>query len=161
MRHFRQPPMKSLTFKIVIPLTILSFATLTKWWYALPVDAPDTIFTGFPFAFVCNGWHTSLSLQIFILEFLVDLLIYFLFWFILIFCLNRFVAKLHVYRAITIGLWTLSGLVIAFATLLAANKDNLFYVKRPFNMKVIETGFQYGWQHKQRLDYSEFQPATK
>lgn len=34
--------MKSLIFKIVIPLTIVSFATFTKWWYASPVDAPDT-----------------------------------------------------------------------------------------------------------------------
>lgn len=151
MRHFRQ--MKSLTIKIVIPLTILSFATFTKWWYALPIDAPDTMFTGFPLPFVCNGWHTSLSLQIFTTEFFVDLLVYFLFWFILIFCINRF-AKMKVYKALTIGLWILSGLVIAFTTLLAANKDNLFYLKRPFSIEVMDTGFKFGWQYKERPEFS-------
>src|SRR5678815_3945633 len=105
--------MKSLTLKIVVPLTIISFATFTKWWYTLPVDAPDTMFTGFPFPFVCDGWHTSLSLQIFVTEFIADLLTYFLFWFIVIFSVNRFVIKFKIHKAITIGLWTLSGLIIA------------------------------------------------
>lgn len=152
--------MKSLTLKIVIPLTIISFATLTKWWYTLPVDAPDTMFTGFPFPFVCNGWHTSLSLQIFVTEFLADLLTYFLFWFIVIFTINRFVVKFKNYKAITIGLWTLSGLIIAFATLLASNKDNLFFVKRPFKMEVMETGFKFGWQHVERPNFYKYHPEA-
>jgi prepilin signal peptidase PulO-like enzyme (type II secretory pathway) len=162
VRHFRQTSrMKSLTFKIVIPLTIISLATLTKWWYALPVDAPDTMFTGFPFPFVCDGWHTSLSLQIFVTEFIADLLTYFLFWFIVIFSINRFAVKLKVDKAITIGLWTLSGLIMAFATLLASNKDNLFYVKRPFKMEVMETGFQFGWEHKERPDFYKYHPEVR
>jgi hypothetical protein len=153
--------MKSLTFKIVLPLTVISFATLTKWWYVLPVDAPDTMLTGFPFPFLCNGWHTSLSLQIFVTEFIADLVTYFLFWFILIFCINRFAVKLKVHKAVTISLWTLSGLIIAFATLLAANKDNLFYAKRPFGIEVMETGFKFGWQHKERPDFYKYHPEAK
>src|SRR6476620_9243134 len=142
--------MKSLIFKLVIPLTVISFATFTKWWYALPVDAPDTMFTGFPFPFVCKGWHTSLSLQVFVTEFVADLLTYFLFWFVLMFCIDRFITKLKTHKVVTVSLWFLSGLIIAFSILLAANKDNLFYIKRPFGMKVMETGYQFGWQHKQR-----------
>jgi len=153
--------MKSLTFKIIIPLTIISFATLTKWWYALPVDSPDTMFTGFPFPFVCEGWHTSMSLQIFVTEFIADLLTYFLSWFILAFYINRFVVKLKIYKAVTIVLWTLSGLIIAFATLLAANKNNLFYIKRPFKMEIMETGMQFGWQHIERPEFYKYHPEAR
>jgi membrane-associated phospholipid phosphatase len=153
--------MKTLVFRIVFPLTIISFATLTKWWYTLPVDAPDTMFTGFPFPFACEGWHTSMSLQIFVIEFVADLLTYFLFWFIIIFCINRFVAKLKTHKAMTIVLWSLSGLIIAFATLLAANNDNIFYIKRPFKMDVMETGLQLGWQHIERPDFYKYHPETK
>ena len=158
---YRQPDMKSLTFKIVIPLTVISFATFTKWWYALPADAPDTMFSGFPLPFVCNGWHTSLSLQIFMTELIVDLLTYFLFWFILIFVLNRFLIKIKTYKLVTTCLWTLSGLIMAFALFLSVNKDNLFNVKRPFNIEVMETGYQFGWQHIERPDYNKVHPETK
>jgi len=142
--------MKPLTFKLILPLTIISFVTLTKWWYASPVDAPDTMFTGFPFPYVCAGWHTSLSLQIFIMEFLADLLIYFLFWFAFVYYLNRYVIKIKTYKLVTIGLWTLSGLIIAFMTLLAANPDNLYYVKRPFQIELLETGIDFGWNPVER-----------
>jgi hypothetical protein len=152
--------MKSLTFKIVIPLTIISFATLTKWWYTLPTDAPDTMFTGFPFPFICNGWHTSLSLQIFITEFIVDFLTYFIILFVLFYYFNRYITNLKTYRAVTIGLWTLSGLILAFATLVTTNKDNLFYLKRPFKMEVMETGFQFGWQNIERPDFYKYHPAS-
>lgn len=125
------------------------------------MDAPDTMFTGFPFPFVCDGWHTSLSLQIFVTEFVANLLVYFLFWFILVFCVNRFVTKVTVPKAVTIGLWILSGLIIAFATFLAANKENIFYVKRPFSVEVMETGFQFGWQRIERPDFYKYHPETK
>lgn len=153
--------MKLLTFKIVIPVTIISFATFTKWWYALPVDAPDTMFTGFPFPFVCNGWHTSLSLQIFMTELIIDLLAYFLFWLILIFVVNRFLTKIKPNKLLSICLWALSGFIIGFAILLAANRDNLFYVKRPFNIEVMKTGYQFGWQQIQRPDYNKVHLKTK
>lgn len=153
--------MKSAVIKLAIPLAIISFAGLTKWWYALPVDAPGTVFTGFPFPFVCNGWHTSLSLQIFVLEFFGDLLTYFLIWLLLLFCINRFIASVRVHKAIITGLWVLSGLIIAFAVFLASNKDNLIFIKRPFSMKVMKTGFQFGWQHKESPDFNQYNPEQK
>src|SRR5688572_13924975 len=129
--------MKRLTLKIVIPLTIISFSTITKWWYALPIDAPDTMFTGFPLPFACEGWHASLSLQIFMAEFLIDLLTYFLFWFVLFFCIDRFAIKIKTHKIVATCLWVFAGLFAAFWILAASNKDNLFYAKRPFEMKVM------------------------
>lgn len=138
--------MLRLSIKIIIPLTIISFTVFTKYWYALPVDAPDTIFTGFPLAYSCPGWHTSMSLQIFIKEFIVDILTYFTFWFVLLYLVNQFLIKIKTYKWLTIILWTTSVLIIGYGTLLAFNKDNLFYVKRPFEMQVLKTEYKFIWQ---------------
>jgi hypothetical protein len=153
--------MKNLIFKIALPLTVISFWTITKWWYALPVDAPDTMFKGFPLIYVCPGWHTSLSLQIFVTELVVDFLIYFLFWIILISCIDRFLKRVKISRGVTIGMWALSGLFIAFETLFAANPDNIFYIKRPFEIQVLETGYEFIWQYTERPDYYKYFPKGK
>jgi hypothetical protein len=153
--------MKQLTFNLVLPLTVISFATITKWWYALPVDAPDTLFAGFPFPFVCDGWHTSMALQIFVTEFIADFLIYFLFWFIVILCIDRLWTRIKMNKIVTIALWTLAGFVLGGATLIASNPDNLFYVKRPFDMDVMETGYKFMWQHTERPDYYKYHPTDE
>jgi hypothetical protein len=153
--------MKQLTLKLVLPLTVISFATITKWWYALPVDGPGTFFAGFPFPFVCEGWHTSMSLQIFVTEFIADLLTYFLFWLILFFCIERFWIKINPNKIMTIGLWIITGLVISGAILIASNSNNLFYVKRPFYVDVIETGYKFVWKQTGRNDLYEYHPENK
>lgn len=153
--------MKQLTLKIIIPLTVISFATITKWWYAIPVDAPDTLFAGFPFPFVCDGWHTSMSLQIFATELFADLLTYFLFWCLIIFCIDRFGIKIKTNKIVTIVLWTLTAIVVSGATLIASNPDNLFYVKRPFDIEIMETGYKFVLQQTERPDYYKYHPEDK
>lgn len=153
--------MKQLTYRLILPLSVISFATITKWWYALPIDAPDTLFAGFPFPFVCEGWHTSLSLQIFVTELLVDFLTYFLFWLALVFSINRFLAKINPHKIFTIVLWALTGLVVIGATFIASNSNNLFYVKRPFDIDVMETGYKFIWQEVERPDYYKYHPEEK
>jgi hypothetical protein len=153
--------MKQLIFKLMIPLTVISFATITKWWYALPVDAPDTLFSGFPFPFVCDGWHTSLSLQIFIAELFADLLTYFLFWFLLIYSINRLLIKININKIVTIVLWTMTGLVMIGATLIASDQNNLFYLKRPFDIEIMEVGYKFIWQQTERPDYYKYHPEDK
>jgi hypothetical protein len=153
--------MNKLLFRLIFPLTIISFATVTKWWYVLPVDAPDTLFAGFPLPFVCDGWHTSLSLQIFVMEFFVDLLTYFLFWAIVIFSINRFWAKINSPKSVTIVIWVLAGLVVSGASLIASNPDNLFYSKRPFEIGIMETGYKFVWQGPERPDYYKYHPEER
>ena len=80
---------KQLTWRLTLPLTIISFGLFTKWWYVLPVDAPDTMMAGFPFAFVGDGWFTSMSVQIFLIELCADFIIYFLFWLVIVFFAKR------------------------------------------------------------------------
>jgi hypothetical protein len=160
-RNNDKTKMKQLTFKLILPFTVISFATITKWWYALPVDSPDTLFTGFPFPFVCDGWHTSMSLQIFVLEFFADLLTYFLFWFSVFFCINCFWTKINPKKIMTIVIWVLAGLVISGASFIASNSDNLYYVKRPFDIEVMETGYKFFWKQTVRPDYYKYHPEDK
>jgi hypothetical protein len=153
--------MKQLTIKLILPLSVLSFASFTKWWYALPLDAPDTLFAGFPFPFVGEGWHTSMSLQIFVTEFIIDFLIYFLFWLAIFFCINRFWTKINPHKILTTVVWVLSGMVIIGATFIASDANNLFFVKRPYDMEVMETGYKFVWQKQERPDYYKYHPEDK
>jgi len=145
--------MKQLTWKLILPFTVISFGTIAKWWYALPVDAPDTLYSGFPFPFVGDGWHTSMSLQIFVLELFADFLIYFLFWFTVIFCVNKFWTKIKTNKIVTIGLWTISGLIIIGASCIASFPEHIFYFKRPYDMEIMETGFKFVWEQTDRPYY--------
>lgn len=153
--------MKQLTGKLILPLAIISFGTITKWWYALPVDAPDTLYHGFPFPFVGEGWRTSMSLQIFILELFLDFFIYFLFWFLVIFCISKYLINIKTFKTLTIGLWTISVIVILGASKIVGISENDFYFKRPYDIKTMETGYKFIWQETKRPDYNKFQMEDK
>jgi hypothetical protein len=138
--------MKKLVWRLVIPLTVISFTLFTKWWHTLPVDAPDTVFTGFPFPYVCNGWHTSMSLQVFVLEFISDLLIYFVFWFTIIFFVNRYIKPIKVPNILAIVLLSITLAIAGYSIWIASFKDNIFYTRRNFDMEIIKTGYKFIWQ---------------
>jgi hypothetical protein len=153
--------MRQLTLKVIIPATIISFAVFTKWWYALPADAPDTMYWGFPFVYIGEGWGSSMTLQIFLFEFIADLLVYFLFWFSIIWLIDYLIVKINPYKALTIFLWSLSTIIIAFNTLIWSNKDNTFYTKREYKFDVLTTGYQFEWDNVQRPDYYKYRPQKK
>lgn len=142
-------------------MAIISFALVTKWWYALPDDAPDTIYWGFPLVYEGVGWATSLSLQIFIIEFIVDLFAYFLFWLLLIMLVNYYLIKIKPYRVLTISLWILSIIIMGLHTLMWSNSDNIFYLKRGYKMDVLTTGHQFIWENVQRPDYNKYRQEKK
>lgn len=150
--------MKQLTWKLILPLSVISFATITKWWYTLPVDAPDTLYSGFPFPFVGDGWHTSMSLQIFVIELIADILIYFLIWFAVVFYINKYLTKIKTYKIVTIGLWAITGILILGASYIASSPEHIFYFKRPYNMEIMETGYKFFWQHTERPDFNKYHP---
>jgi len=142
--------MKKLSWQLVIPLTVISFAVFTKWWYAYPADAPDTMFTGFPLPFAGDAWHTSMALQIFLLELLFDISVYFLFWFLLVYLVNRYLLPLRIKRGLAMVLLDITALIIVYLLLIAGNRDNVFYAKRDFDMNVKKTGYKFIWQHQDR-----------
>ena len=67
----------------------------------MPVDAPDTMMTGFPFAFVGDGWFTSMSIQLFVIELCIDFIIYLLFWFVIVLSIKRVWTQLTISKILT------------------------------------------------------------
>lgn len=148
--------MKQLSWKLVLPLTILSLTIFTKWWYVLPVDAPDSMMYGFPLPYVCNGWHTSMSYQIFIFEFVTDFLIHFAFWFFIITLINKHIIKIDLYKIVTILLISIAGLFAGGLIFIASNSTNLFKLKRQFDIEILETGYRYFWDGYSRPENFDF-----
>ncbi len=153
--------MKQLTWRLILPLTIISFGAFTKWWYVLPVDAPDTMMSGFPLAFVSDGWHTSLSLQIFLLELVFDFVIYFLLWFFLILLVARFWTQIKVPKILISIIWTLSIIISAFAIWIASRPEQIIQLKRDWDMQVLVTGYKLTWQNESRPGFAKYEPNKK
>lgn len=146
--------MKQLTFKLILPMTIFSLAFFTKWWY-VEVNEGDfkEILTGFPLPYKCPGWHTSLSLQIFIYPLIVNIITHFIFWFTLIYFINRFIKKIRLGKILTILLIISSGLCLTTMLLIASNSDNVYSAQPEFHIKVIETGYGLVWDLPNRYQF--------
>ena len=133
-----------------MPLTLISFVTITKWWYVDFIDGPDEFLTGFPLPFVCPGWHTSLSLQIFVFELIIDILTYFTFWFLVVYGIKKVFKSIKLPKILTIVLLSISGLILIMLGFIALNPDNIYTTKREYEMEIIDTG--WSWQDKTRPD---------
>ena len=131
--------MKKLTWKLVLPLTVLSFMFVTQSWYVYVVDGPDKYMTGFPLICSSPGFHTSMSIQIFVAEFLFDLFVYFLFWFVIVFLFNRFLFKIKIRKIIYRFLIFLSVLAIALYASMLTISDVEFKLTRDFEVEVKST----------------------
>lgn len=153
--------MKQLIWKLVLPFTIISFVVFRKWWYVLPVDAPHSMMSGFPLPYVCDGWFTSMSNQFFVMELIIDLLIYFLFWLLLVFIINRFFVKIVVSKILIIFLMTMNALIFSGAIFIASMRENIFKLKRNFDVEVKETGYNFIWQNTQRPDIENIPEINK
>lgn len=148
--------MKPLTYKLVLPLTLISLVTFTKWWFVRYIDGPTEVITGFPLPFVCRGWHTSLSLQIYITELVIDIFTYFSFWFLIIYLINKYIKPIKVPRFLSIALLSLSVLICIPVGFMAFNPDNLYTITREDEMEIFETGFRFIWEEPVEPDYSKY-----
>ncbi|NHM07504.1 hypothetical protein G4D82_09755 [Flavobacterium sp. CYK-4] len=148
--------MKKLIWKLILPFTIISFVVFRKWWYVFPVDAPDSMMAGFPLPYVCDGWFTSMSNQFFVMELIIDLVVYFLFWSLLIFIINRFFLKIQVPKILMIFLMSISMLIVCCFIFIASMRENIFILKRDFDVEVKETGYNFIWQNTQRPDVKKY-----
>jgi len=153
--------MKRLIVKLVLPLTIFSFIIINKWWYVLVIDGADEIMYGFPLIYTCRGFGTSMSHQFFILEFLLDLLTYFLFWFIFVYLVDRFLFTIKMHKILSISLMTTSGILIGFVVYFASSQEIFFLLKRDFEIEKMETGYNFIWQEQVWPDYHDYHPGNK
>jgi hypothetical protein len=138
--------MKKLTWQLILPLTIISLFTFTKWWFVQIDNDGSDFLSGFPLPYLCVGWHTSLSLQIFVSELIINFISHFAFWFCLVFTVNRYLIPIKISKAATVILVSFSILTATFAMSFALNTDNVYTLTREFDIKVIETGFKFFWE---------------
>lgn len=148
--------MKQLIIRIVLPLAIIAFALVTKWWYVLPEDAPDSMLMGFPLAFVGDGWFTSMSLQIFVVEFFIDYLCYFLFCFLLVFLVNRYIIKINLTKTLVRLIWSLAILLVCSWGLLLYVSEKQIKLTRDWKMQVLDSGFKFSMTNKSRPELSNY-----
>ena len=141
---------RKLILTIVLPLTIILFGTVTKWRYVFVEDGPDDFLYGFPFTFRCSGWHTSMSLQIFVLELIIDFLVYFLLCWSIIFLIDRFIKPLIPNNNLKVGLYGLATITLLVYGIVFSNPDNIFEWKRDFKYEEIRNGYKFVWQQDRR-----------
>jgi hypothetical protein len=126
------------------------------WRYVLIVDGIDETLIGFPLPYICPGWHTSLSYQIFISEFLIDFVIYFVFCFLIVFVVDRFIWEIKTGRKIVIALYIISGFLIVDPIFLLGLNDHVYKFKSDFDTKTLESGIKFWRTGVERPDLDKY-----
>ncbi|MBL7765216.1 MAG: hypothetical protein JNJ58_03930 [Chitinophagaceae bacterium] len=148
--------MKINRYSIIFPFTILSMFFVTKWWFALPVDGPDKLYWGFPFAFMGEGFHTSMSFQFFMVEFLADFVIYLLVWTMLFLILFKRIPNFKLHPKLSKLIWSLSLVFLMGFGGYVSISNPVFHAKRNYNWKVLKTGYIFLWQTTPRPDILQY-----
>jgi hypothetical protein len=138
--------MKQLIIKLTLPLTIISMFLVTKWWYALPVDGPDKLYWGFPYPFLGQGFHTSMSFQFFILEFAADFFIYLLGWICLLYLITKTFSITKLSKLLFKTVWSLALFLGIGFTILVSTSNPVFQLKRDYDWKILQSGHVFIWQ---------------
>lgn len=145
--------------KITIPLTLISFTIFTKWWYVLPVDGTDQMMFGFPFPHLRQGGN-SMEFVISVRNLIINLLVYFWFWFVIFFVIHKFLFKIKASKFLTIPLWILTFLILLANTFIFY-LDGRFEWKCDYEMEIMETGYHFIWDKIERPDYYKYHPEKK
>jgi hypothetical protein len=143
--------------RTVLPITIISMFVVTKWWFAIPVDGPDKLYWGFPFAFMGEGFHTSMSLQFFILEFLFDFAVYFTFILLLVLVFRKWFPRVKIHKSITVTTRILALILLTGFLLVAAISNPVFHIKRDYDWRLLTTGYVLIWQPTPQPDINLYQ----
>ena len=138
--------MKQLTIKLTIPLSIISMFLVTKWWFALPIDGPDKLYWGFPFPFLGQGFHTSMSFQFFLLEFIANIIVYFLVWIGLLYLISKKYAITNASKFLLKTVWIMALVLTLGFSILVSTSNPVFLLKRDYNWKILQTGYVFIWQ---------------
>ena len=138
--------MKKVIFRLTLPLTLISFGVITKWWFGIVIDAKDVFFYGFPLIYKCEGFHTSLSTQYFLIEMTINFLTYFAFWLIITLTINRFL-KVNIPILISKIFWIGFGVLSLGFLYLSSDLDDRYLIKRDFEVKIFDSGITIFGNH--------------
>lgn len=131
--------MRSQILRSVLPLTLISFSLLSQWSFCQIEDYSKEYFHGFPLVYKCRGFHTSLSSQYFAIPYLVDLICYFSFWFVFIFCISRITA-IKIPRKLVNTFWITYGFFVYAFVFLFNELDDRLLLDNPYDIEILENG---------------------
>lgn len=116
------------------------------------MDARQTYYWGFPFAYVGEGWHTSGALQFFLIEGLADISIYFSFWFLLTYILLHLSFIKHIHRLASRIHWSIALFVLIGGGIIIYSSYPTLALKRDDDWKIINSGYKFVWQNTPQQD---------
>lgn len=123
----------------IFPIAIILFYLVSQWKYAQPIDGPHpNLFWGFPLSHSGQAYHTSMGIQFFILEFLIDFTFYFILAGCLFLIIKDYLNKL-IYKKI---LWTLAGLLIIVQIFFLYFSNTIFKLYRDFDWIIKDGGLE-------------------
>ncbi|XLS27791.1 hypothetical protein ACJD0Z_11355 [Flavobacteriaceae bacterium M23B6Z8] len=153
--------MIKIIFRLTLPLTLISFGIISKWWFGIAEDAKDVFLYGFPLIHKCEGFHTSLSTQYFMAEMTINFLTYFVFWLILTVVFYRF-WKIKISKRISKIFWIGFGIMFLAFIYLSSAFDDRYLLRRNFEVKIIDCGFTIFESHSnEREKYNPSIEKTK
>lgn len=132
--------MKNLLLNI-IPLTILSVFLISKYWYVQVIDWTDEFMVGFPLIFTCRGFHTSLSSQFFIFEFIVDFIVYYFLIFFIAYLTKRYLVNFSISKFFYRIYWSLFMITCCLFFAISYISTDFYQLKRDFEVEEIDRGF--------------------
>ncbi len=150
--------MKKQIVQLTLALTSIYMYSVTKWWYTLPVDGPDKLYWGFPIAFMGEGFHTSMSLQFFVLDFMADFLLYFTLVLWLVLAFTKWFPAVQIPKKVTKIVWVLSLVLLIGLSLIVSTSNPIIKITRNYDWKVLKTGSVYLWQKTPRPERNILAP---
>lgn len=139
-----------LILTLVLPLTIIIFGNITKWRYVSIEDGANEFLYGFPLPFMCRGWHTSLSLQIFVSELVFDFLVYLAICLTITLLIDRYLKPIVLKKYVTLSFYGFAFLTLFFYGILFSKPNNVFKAKRDFKYHELQSGYKFVWQKDER-----------
>jgi hypothetical protein len=91
-----------------------------------------------------------MSLQIYVLEFIADILIYFSFWFLVVYGFHRFIVPIHLSKRFSAFLLVTAGIVLILGGIILGNPNNIFKLQRKDEIIIEETGVHFIWEDEGR-----------
>ena len=140
-----------------MPVTIIIFILFTKWWIVDVVDGTDGIMYGFPFIYKAPAFYTSMALEYFITELILDFSIYFIIIFGIIYAINNFVYDLKFNKIFKYTLWIFAFILLSMEIWIAQFPENKFTLKRDYELKIKKTGFKFFFNsYKEGIEFDKY-----
>ncbi len=91
---------------------------------------------------------------------IIDFLVYFSFWWMVMYSMNRMAGKLKIHASVLVLLIAVSCLFLYFSTIFTKTSGDLIKSRNPYELKILDRGVEYIWTHKEHPDYSEYETET-